>query len=157
MSELHSLGAVPRTLGSLGPSRSRIRSRKNVVPSVGRGTCVPRHDVGPHDGAPRARACAELTDAEVESFKALGAEVRLATRDSGDVWVVPEYTGSTERLELSVDALRVVTRVSEMLPVADVRVQRKPRATEPRSLSEHVAPQCHEALEAHRVALRAGC
>ncbi len=40
--------------------------------------------------APEPPVVRNITDEEIASFKALGAEVCLAT-DAGDIWLVPEY------------------------------------------------------------------
>ncbi len=69
---------------------------------------------------------AELTDEEVCSFKELGAEVKLITRDGDEVWLVPENTDATDRVELSVDALRVFSRVCEIFQVTNVKCEERP-------------------------------
>jgi len=65
----------------------------------------------------------ELTDAEVASFKELGAEVTLRTSDGDEVVLVPEPTVAKDRVELSVDSLRVITRMCEIFKVTNVRCE----------------------------------
>ena len=72
-----------------------------------------------------------LADADLASFKALGVEVRLATDDLGDVWLVPVYTGA-DRQELSVDHAALLATMCSALPGAHVTaLVRKPKARVP--------------------------
>ncbi len=69
-----------------------------------------------------------ITDAEIASFKALGLEVRLATAELGDVWLVPAYTGA-DRYELSIEHAALIAAVSSAFPGARVTAfRKKPRA-----------------------------
>ena len=60
-----------------------------------------------------------LSDADIASFKALGVEVRLASEDLGDVWLVPAYTGA-DRQELSVEHAALLATICSALPGAHV-------------------------------------
>lgn len=72
-----------------------------------------------------------LTDADIASFKALGLEVRLATDNVGDVWIVPAYTGA-DRHELSVDDAALIAAVASAFPGARVTsLVRKPKPPVP--------------------------
>lgn len=72
-----------------------------------------------------------LSDADIASFKALGAEVRLATNDLGEVWLVPEYTG-VDRQELSIDHAALLAAICSALPGAHVTaLVRKPKPRVP--------------------------
>ena len=70
-----------------------------------------------------------LADADLASFKALGVEVRLATDDLGELWLVPAYTGA-DRQELSVDHAALLATICSALPGAHVTalVRRPPSA-----------------------------
>lgn len=61
-----------------------------------------------------------ITDADIASFKALGVEVRLESAELGDLWLVPAYTGSPERLELSVEHAALLAAVCSAFPGARV-------------------------------------
>lgn len=70
-----------------------------------------------------------IPDADIASFKALGLEVRLATEDLGDVWLVPAYTGA-ERHELSIEHAALIAAVCSAFPGARVTaLQKKARTT----------------------------
>jgi len=60
-----------------------------------------------------------LRDEDVASFKALGAEVCLASDELGEVWLVPAYTGQ-DRLELSVEHAALLAAVGAVFPGAKV-------------------------------------
>ena len=72
-----------------------------------------------------------LADVDIASFKALGLEVRLATEDVGDVWIVPAYTGA-DRHELSVDHAALIAAVASAFSGARVTsLVRKPKPPVP--------------------------
>jgi hypothetical protein len=90
-----------------------IESRASVAPPPSarvEGPAVRRDDV------PIVRS---LTDVDIASFKALGLEVRLATEEVGDVWIVPAYTGAPRR-ELSIEHAALVAAVCSAFPGARV-------------------------------------
>lgn len=60
-----------------------------------------------------------VRDEDIASFKALGAEVCLASDELGEVWLVPDYTGQ-ERLELSVEHAALLATVGAVFPGARV-------------------------------------
>ncbi len=72
----------------------------------------------PQDDAPLVR---NLTDEEIASFKELGVEVCLATESCGDLWLVPEYTGRDDRLEMRIDHAATLTAICAAFPGAKVR------------------------------------
>jgi hypothetical protein len=141
-------GFVPATLGATrattehtppGLDRNRAYDRLSEVqpailpPPLPQKTkpAAARHDraVPPATDTPPRRAdtlagIVELTDDEVKSFKALGAEVTLRTSDGEKVVLVPERTDATDRIELTVDSLRVITRMCEIFKVANVKCER---------------------------------
>ena len=60
-----------------------------------------------------------VTDEEIESFKALGVEVCVATEAMGDIWIVPEYTGA-DRREITVQHAATLTAICAAFPGAKV-------------------------------------
>jgi hypothetical protein len=60
-----------------------------------------------------------LAHADLASFKALAVEVRLATDDLGEVWLVPAYTGA-DRQELSVEHAALLATICSAMPGARV-------------------------------------
>lgn len=60
-----------------------------------------------------------LTDEALDSFRALGVEVCLATEEAGPVWIVPEYT-SQGRRELRVDHAATLAALCSTFPGARV-------------------------------------
>lgn len=60
-----------------------------------------------------------LTSADIESFRALGVEVRLRSETYGEVWLVPAYTGQA-RKELTPEHAATVLRVLEVFPGSQV-------------------------------------
>jgi hypothetical protein len=61
----------------------------------------------------------DLTADEVASFKALGAEVCLASDAIGEVWIVPEYTNQ-DRGEISVEHAATLAAICSAFPGAKV-------------------------------------
>ena len=76
----------------------------------------PREDVEPAPATPPelppARA---ITDEQIASFKALGAEVCIGLVGGGSVWLVPEYTGA-DREELSVEHAATLAALCAVFP-----------------------------------------
>ncbi|WP_233607558.1 hypothetical protein ACIHQR_29925 [Corallococcus coralloides] len=56
-----------------------------------------------------------LTDEDIASFKALGAEVCFASEAYGEVWLVPAYTGQA-RKELTPEHAATLVRVLSAFP-----------------------------------------
>ncbi|WP_375743693.1 hypothetical protein NR800_37405 [Corallococcus interemptor] len=56
-----------------------------------------------------------LTDEDIASFKALGAEVCFASETYGEVWLVPAYTGQA-RKELTPEHAATLVRVLSAFP-----------------------------------------
>lgn len=92
-----------------------------IVESWDERAAIMEHDGGlGHDAAEQSAArlvSSELTQADVESFKALGVEVNVKSKP-GDFTLVPEYTdqvGNT-RIEISVEDLRKLSMVMHAFP-----------------------------------------
>ncbi|MDF1522242.1 MAG: hypothetical protein P1P87_05415 [Trueperaceae bacterium] len=73
-----------------------------------------------------------LSDEDIASFKALNVEVCLATEDCGQIWLVPEYTGRTDRKEISARDAATLAAVCSAFPGARVTSFEKTPADEPR-------------------------
>jgi len=56
-----------------------------------------------------------LTSEDIDSFKALRAEVCLSSDAFGEVWLVPEYTGQ-DRKEITPEHAATICRVIEAFP-----------------------------------------
>lgn len=83
-----------------------------------------------------------VTDEEIASFRALGAEVCLATEQCGQVWLVPEYTGRRDRTELRVDHAATLTAICAAFPGAKVVAFRKEPGSPPAQYrSPEVSPR----------------
>lgn len=61
-----------------------------------------------------------LTEKDIESFKTLGVEACFATKDFGELWLVPKYTGQ-DRKELSVEHAMLLVAVSGVFPEATLK------------------------------------
>ena len=72
-----------------------------------------------------------LTDEDIASFKALGAEVCLATEGCGEIWLVPEYTGRSDRKEISVRDAATLAAVCSAFPGARVSSYERPAPDAP--------------------------
>lgn len=72
------------------PKREEECARPDVVPASEPESAVP------------------LTDADIASFKALGAEVRFEHPEWGEFWLVPEYT-QQDRLEITPEHIAKVS------------------------------------------------
>ncbi len=60
-----------------------------------------------------------LTDDDIASFKALGVEVCVASDAVGELWIVPEYSGSP-RKEISVEHAATLVAICQAFPGAKV-------------------------------------
>jgi len=69
--------------------------------------------------APEPPLVRRVTDEEIESFKALGVEVCIASDALGEIWLVPEYTGA-DRREISIEHAATLTAVCAAFPGAKV-------------------------------------
>ena len=65
------------------------------------------------------RVFRNLTDADIASFKALGAEVCIRSAEAGDLWLVPEYTGA-DRAELSIEHAATLAALCSAFPGSTV-------------------------------------
>jgi len=68
--------------------------------------------IGAEEERPTPRG---LTTDDIDSFKALGVEVCIASEAIGEVWLVPEYTGK-DRKELTPEHAATICRVVEAFP-----------------------------------------
>ncbi len=102
----------PLTRTLFGDALATAPPRRSSAPS----SKPPVADPGPVGEPPSTRL---VTDADITSFKALGVEVRLASDDLGELWIVPEYTGA-ERHELSVEHAALIAAVTSAFPGARV-------------------------------------
>ena len=80
-----------------------------------------RPTAAPSADAPDAieRELRGLTTEDIESFRALGVEVCLRTESSGEVWLVPEYTGA-DRKEITPEHVATLCHVLDVFPGARV-------------------------------------
>lgn len=80
--------------------------------------------------APEPPLVRNVTDEEIESFKALGVEVCVATEALGDIWIVPEYTGA-DRKEITVQHVATIAAVCAAFPGAKVVQYQKAKPKPP--------------------------
>lgn len=57
-----------------------------------------------------------LTTDDIERFQRLALEVCIYSDELGDIWVVPAYTGSASRTEVTPEDLATVARVLNAFP-----------------------------------------
>ena len=112
-------GAVPKQHQLFGapeplPTRGAPAS---TPPRAATPTTPPSPRPNPSPDASRAVHC--LSAADIASFKALGFEVRFASEELGEVWLVPAYTGA-DRVELSVEHAMLLAAVGSVFPGAKV-------------------------------------
>ena len=69
--------------------------------------------------APEPPLVRNVTDEEIDSFKALGVEVCIASETLGEIWIVPEYTGA-DRREFTVQHAATLTAICAAFPGAKV-------------------------------------
>lgn len=92
------------------PSRSSGR-REGTPPVPSPATPTPTRDADPTERPPPRG----LTTEDIDSFKALRAEVCLSSDAFGEVWLVPEYTGQ-DRTEITPEHAATICRVIEAFP-----------------------------------------
>jgi len=73
----------------------------------------------PPPAPPKPPLVRNITDEEIASFKALGAEVCIRSAEAGEVWIVPVYSGA-DRMELSVEHSITLTTICSAFPGAKV-------------------------------------
>lgn len=66
-----------------------------------------------------------FTSDDIESFKALGVEVKLESEAYGEIWLVPAYTGA-DRREITPEHVATLARVISVFPGARVVAFHKP-------------------------------
>ncbi|MCP4677613.1 MAG: hypothetical protein GY854_19280 [Deltaproteobacteria bacterium] len=69
---------------------------------------------------PAAPVVRNISDEEIASFKALGAEVCLETENIGEIWIVPKYT-ERSRKEISIEHAATLAAVCGAFPGAKVK------------------------------------
>lgn len=74
-----------------------------------------------------------LSDTEIASFRALGAELCVESETCGPIWLVSEYTGDPARKELRIDHAATLATVCAVFPGARVAAFEK----RPQANSEH--------------------
>ncbi len=73
---------------------------------------------------------------DIDSFKALGVEVCLASDDFGEIWLVPNYTGAARR-EITPEHAATLLHVLTVFPGARVIAFHKPAKAEQSSSQEN--------------------
>ncbi|WP_141593900.1 hypothetical protein [Myxococcus sp. AB056] len=87
-------------------------------------------DVKVPDSEAPLSALRGLTDEDIASFKALGAEVCFASETYGEVWLVPAYTGQA-RKELTPEHAATLVRVLSAFPGSRVMsFEKRPASAE---------------------------
>lgn len=81
---------------------------------------VPKKPASPTAATERTLLLHRLSDEDVASWKALGVEVCIASDEVGEVWLVPEYTGRSDRRELRIDHAVALTAVCGAFPGARI-------------------------------------
>lgn len=71
--------------------------------------------------APEPACLSPLTDADVENFRSLDTEVLIHSAAFGDIWLVPERTG-TARFELLPEELLALDHAREMFDARIIEV-----------------------------------
>lgn len=72
-----------------------------------------------------------LSDEDIASFKALNVEVCLEAEGCGEIWIVPEYTGRTDRKEISARDAATLAAACSAFPGARVTSFEKLPANKP--------------------------
>jgi len=88
-------------------------------PPAPKSDAAPTQPDGPTSKKPEVPLVRQITDEEIASFKALGAEVCLRSDEIGEVWLVPDYTGA-DRREISVEHAATLAAVCAAFPGAKV-------------------------------------
>jgi hypothetical protein len=81
---------------------------------------VPRKASPSSSAVERTVLLHRLSDDDVASWKALGVAVCIASDEVGEVWLVPEYTGRSDRQELRIDHAVALTAVCGAFPGARI-------------------------------------
>ena len=111
-----SVPAVPTDLfGNPAPELASPKETPKPVPSSAPAT-IP---AGPIEDRPPTRPLRGLTTEDIETFKALGVEVRLRSEAVGEIWLVPAYTGQP-RKEITPEHVATLSRVLDAFPGSHV-------------------------------------
>ena len=73
------------------------------------------------DAAPESARSSPLTEADVENFRSFNAEVLIRSAAFGDIWLVPERTGS-DRFELLPEDIRALEQARETFDARIIEV-----------------------------------
>ncbi|RKH04395.1 hypothetical protein [Corallococcus carmarthensis] len=104
-------------------------SKKNApAPASRPSPPAPSPNVKELDAESPLSALRGLTDEDITSFKALGAEVCFASETYGEVWLVPAYTGQA-RKELTPEHAATLVRVLSAFPGSRVMSFEKRQAS----------------------------
>jgi len=77
-----------------------------------------------------------FTTEDIESFRALGVEVRLESEAYGEIWLVPTYTGA-DRREITPEHAATLARVISVFPGARVvAFHKSPKPERPERLEQ---------------------
>ncbi|MDC0714274.1 hypothetical protein POL68_37780 [Stigmatella sp. ncwal1] len=108
--------SAPATVDLFGHPLTEAGSKKLApAPTSKPSPPAPSLDVkAPQAEAPHS-VLSGLTDEDIASFKALGAEVCFASETYGEVWLVPAYTGHSRR-ELTPEHAATLVRVLSAFP-----------------------------------------
>jgi len=101
--------------GNPAPELAPPKDPPKATTANTRPTFDPRTD-GEQETRPPLRG---LTTEDIESFKALRVEVCMRSEAFGEVWLVPEYTG-TGRQEITPEHAATICRVLEAFPGSQV-------------------------------------
>ena len=100
----------PNKASPTAPPKSRDR-REGTPPVPSPAPATPTNDADTAERPPLRG----LTTEDIDSFKALRAEVCLNSDAFGEVWLVPEYTGQ-DRKEITPEHAATICRVIEAFP-----------------------------------------
>jgi hypothetical protein len=101
------------------PLPTKPRPKRTARKPASRPSATPTAAAGTRPADRDAPVLRYPTDEEISSFKALGIEVRIASQEVGDVWIVPEYTGP-DRRELRIDHAATLAAVCAAFPGAKI-------------------------------------
>lgn len=102
---------------ALGESASRPTSAQALPPACG------------PSPAPTVEPLAELTHADLASFRALRVEVRVVSEAHGELWLVPAYTHQPRR-EITPEHVLVISRLLARFPGAHIAALLPPERPE---------------------------
>lgn len=121
--------SAPAAVDLFGHPLTEAGSKKNApAPASKPAPPAPSPNVKELDAESPLSALRGLTDEDIASFKALGAEVCFASETYGEVWLVPAYTGQA-RKELTPEHAATLVRVLSAFPGSRVMSFEKRQAS----------------------------